>query len=336
MDRFDNEKYIEKQTKKILERLSNYSRMYLEVGGKIFDDYHASRIISGFNIDNKAKVVSNLKEKLNGDLEVILTISIKDIIRKKIRGDYNTTYLNETIKMIEEFKERGINKISLVLARCSKKDEELFESIKKIADSKKIAIYRGNEIEGYPMNLDAILSKEGFESFDNVDKKSKLIIVTGPGPGSGKMACAMSQIYLDSLNNIQSGYAKLETFPIWNLPVNNKINIAYECATADLKDRNMVDPYYLKKYNKEVTSYNRDVEAFEILRKVFDKAKLISYDSPTEMGVNVIKECINDIPYAEELAYLECLRRLNKAKEENAQEYEVIKEIFKRHHLKEK
>lgn len=286
---FDNEKYLNLQSEKILERIESFDKLYLEFGGKLFDDEHAARVLPGFLPDSKLRMLLNLKDKA----EIIITINANDIENNKIRGDNETSYDVESIRLKEAFEEYGFYVSGLVITQFDNQPKA--KKYIKYLDNLGIASYKTYDIEGYPNNIDHIISKEGFGKNERLITSRPLVIVTGPGPGSGKMATCLSQMYLDHEAGINAGYAKFETFPIWNIPLKHPVNMAYEAATANLDDVNMIDPYHLDAYGQLAVNYNRDVEAFPILKKMFEKIMgTCPYKSPTDMGVNMVGYCMED------------------------------------------
>ncbi len=301
---FDNDKYIKEQSEKILERISHFDKLYLEFGGKLFDDAHASRVLPGFLPDSKLRMLSNIKDKT----EIIITINAKDVENTKIRGDNGVSYDTEAIRLKSTLEDAGFYVSSIVITQFDYQEKVI--KYAKYLDNLGIKHYKTYDIKGYPNDISTIISDHGFGKNDHVETTRPLVIVTGPGPGSGKMATCLSQMYLDHENGVNAGYAKFETFPIWNLSLKHPVNMAYESATADLDDVNMIDPYHLEAYGKSAVSYNRDVEAFPILKKMFEKIMGNSpYKSPTDMGVNMIGFCIVDEKAATEASKAEIIRR---------------------------
>ena len=287
---FDNDKYLQMQSQKILERIEFFGgKLYLEFGGKLFDDYHASRVLPGFKPDSKVKMLLELKEQV----EIVITISADDIERSKRRRDFGITYDQEIMRLIDAFREIGLYVGSVVITRYrSQFSTDLFQ--KRLNDLG-IKVYRHYSIPDYPSNIPLIVSEEGYGKNDYIETTRSLIVVTAPGPGSGKMATCLSQLYHEHERGLQAGYAKFETFPIWNLPLKHPVNIAYEAATTDLNDVNMIDPFHLDAYGTTTVNYNRDIEIFPVLNAIFDKiAGESPYKSPTDMGVNMAGYCITD------------------------------------------
>ncbi|MDD7305485.1 MAG: DUF1846 domain-containing protein [Peptoniphilaceae bacterium] len=301
---FDNDKYIELQTKKILERISHFDKLYLEFGGKLFDDSHASRVLPGFLPDTKLQMLLRLKDKA----EIIIVINANDIESNKIRGDLDIGYDSEVLRLRDSFEQIGLNVTAIVITQFDNQPSAV--KFAKYLDNENIKNYKTYDIEGYPNNVQQIVSEEGFGRNDCIETTKPLVVVTAPGPGSGKLATCLSQMYLDHRNGINAGYAKFETFPVWNLPLKHPINMAYEAATADLNDINMIDPYHLEAYGEMTVNYNRDVEAFPILKLMFEKIMGKSpYKSPTDMGVNMVGFCIADEQAAIEASKAEIIRR---------------------------
>ena len=286
---FDNDKYIKLQSEKILERISHFDKLYLEFGGKLFDDGHASRVLPGFLPDSKLRMLDSIKDQT----EIIITINANDIESNKIRGDNDISYDTESIRLKQAFEKKGFLVNSIVITQFNNSEKVL--RFEKYLDNLSIAHHRSYDIKGYPNDIDHILSKDGFGKNEYVETKRPLVVITGPGPGSGKMATALSLMYLDYERGKRSSYAKFETFPIWNLGLMHPVNIAYEAATANLNDVNMIDPYHLEAYGKLAVSYNRDVEAFPVLRRMLEKIMgQTPYKSPTDMGVNMVGFCITN------------------------------------------
>ncbi len=287
---FDNELYIQKQSAEIAKRISMFGgKLYLEFGGKLFDDFHASRVLPGFAPDSKIKMLKSL----SSDAEIVIAIKADDIEKNKIRGDYGITYDADVLRLIDAFREEGLFVSSVVITQfCGQGSAEIFS---RKLERGGVRVYRHYSIEGYPSNVSAIVSEEGFGKNDYIETTRPLVIVTAPGPGSGKMATCLSQLYHEHKRGVSAGYAKFETFPIWNLPLKHPVNLAYEAATADLDDVNMIDPYHLEAYGETTVNYNRDVEVFPVLSAIFEKIAGVSpYKSPTDMGVNMAGFCISD------------------------------------------
>ena len=301
---FDNEKYVKIQSEKIRERFKLFDKLYLEIGGKLFDDSHAARVLPGFK--NDAKI--NMFKELKNDLEIIFCINARDIERNKTRGEYGITYDNEIIKLINNSKKMGF-KVNSVVVTLYKNQVSVDKFIKKL-NRNGIKTYIHTFTKGYPTDVDTIVSEEGYGANPYIETTKQLILVNAPGPGSGKLATCLSQIYHENKRGINAGYAKFETFPVWNLPLKHPINLAYEAATADLQDVNMIDPFHLEKYGETAVNYNRDIEVFPVLKNILSKvSKNDIYYSPTDMGVNVVGLCITDDDIVQEAAKKEIVRR---------------------------
>ena len=286
---FDNEKYVKIQSKKIKERFHLFDKLYLEVGGKLFDDSHAARILPGFKNDVKISMFKELRD----DLEIIFCINAGDIEKNKIRGEYGITYDNEILNLINKSKELGFS-VNSVVVTLYKNQISVDKFIKKL-NRNGIKTYIHTFTKGYPLDVDVIVSDEGYGANPYIETTKPLILVNAPGPGSGKLATCLSQIYHENIRGVNAGYAKFETFPVWNLPLKHPVNLAYEAATADLKDVNMIDPFHLEKYGESAINYNRDVETFPILKSILNKVSSKDiYNSPTDMGVNMVGFCITD------------------------------------------
>lgn len=302
---FDNEKYRKLQSSKIKERISLFGeRLYLEFGGKIFDDYHASRVLPGFAPDSKIKMLVELKD----EAEIIVSINAEDIEKNKVRGDLGITYDNDVLRHIDAFRGYGLYVSAVVMTRY--KSSPAADAFKQKLENLGLRVYKHYEIAGYPHNIPLIVSEAGYGRNEYVDATRSIVVVTAPGPGSGKMATCLSQIYHESKMGRKSGYAKFETFPVWNLPLSHPVNLAYEAATADLADVNMIDPFHLEAYGKLAVNYNRDVEVFPVLRSML-KGILgeCPYKSPTDMGVNMAGFCIYDDAAVSDAARQEIIRR---------------------------
>ncbi len=287
---FDNEKYIEMQSKYIRERVLNFGdKLYLEMGGKLFDDYHASRVLPGFQPDSKIKMLMHLSERL----EIVIVISSIDIVKNKVRSDYNITYDLDTIRLIKAFQDLGLLVGSVVITQYS--GQQPVDVFKKRLENMGIRVFLHYPIPGYPANVEYIVSDAGFGKNDYIETTRPIVVVTAPGPGSGKMATCLSQLYHENKRGVKAGYAKFETFPVWNLPLKHHVNLAYEAATVDLNDVNMIDPFHLDAYGETTVNYNRDIEVFPVLNAIFEKILGESpYKSPTDMGVNMAGNCIVD------------------------------------------
>ncbi|MBR3132564.1 MAG: DUF1846 domain-containing protein [Clostridia bacterium] len=307
MDRvgFDSDKYLKIQSEKISERIKMFdNKLYLEFGGKIFDDYHASRVLPGFRPDNKIRLLQQFKD----DLEVIFCINASDIEKSKIRSDYGISYELELIRLIEKLQELGILINSVVVTMYNEGNN--ISHLKKILKERKIKMYIHKPTEGYPDNVDLIVSEDGYGKNPYIETTKKLVVVTAPGPNSGKLGTCLSQLYHEYKKGVKAGYAKFETFPVWNLSLLDPVNIAYEAATADLKDVNMIDPFHLEAYGEYAVNYNRDISTFPILKNILMKITGEEiYKSPTDMGVNMIKQCIIDQDVVKQASIDEIIRR---------------------------
>ena len=317
---FDNEKYINLQSESILKRINNNSKLYLEFGGKLFDDFHASRVLPGFEPDSKIKMLLNIKERV----EMMLVISAEHIEKNKVRGDLGITYCQDLMRLIDAFNAAGLYVGSVIITHYKKQPEA--QKLKRKLERLKIKVAYHYPIDNYPNDVKLILSKDGFGKNDYIENERDVVVVTAPGPGSGKMATCLSQMYHDNLHGIKSSYAKFETFPVWNLPIDHPVNLAYEAATVDLNDINMIDPFHLNAYGKVAVNYNRDVEVFPILNDLLEKINGHSiYKSPTDMGVNKVGFCIFDDEACQAASKEEILRRYYKTqvairKEESSEE----------------
>lgn len=302
---FDNEKYIKLQSEHIKSRIASFGgKLYLEFGGKLFDDYHASRVLPGFEPDSKVRMLMQLKD----DAEIIIVVNSNDIEKNKIRGDLGITYDLDTLRLIDAFGEIGLYVGSVVLTHYA--DQVSALAFEKRLNSLGIKVYRHYPIEGYPHDYAHIVSDNGYGKNEYVETKKGLVVITAPGPGSGKMAVALSQLYHDQKRGVAAGYAKFETFPIWNLPLKHPVNLAYEAATADLSDVNMIDPFHLEAYGTTAVNYNRDIEIFPVLQTVFERIYGKSpYKSPTDMGVNMAGKCIINSDVVDAAAKQEIIRR---------------------------
>lgn len=302
---FDNNKYLTIQRKNILDRISKFGdKLYLEFGGKLFDDYHASRVLPGFEPDSKLQMLLGIKDKA----EIIIVVNANDINSNKVRGDIGITYQEEVFRLIDTYNNVGLY-VSSVIISFYQDSSNIFEFEQKLKNNG-INVYKSYKINGYPHNIPLIVSDEGLGKNEYVKTTRPLVVVTAPGPGSGKMAACLSQIYLDNKNGIRAGYAKYETFPVWNLPLNHPVNLAYEAATIDLNDVNMIDPFHLEKYGVTTVNYNRDVEVFPLLKAIFEKIYgQTPYHSPTDMGVNMVGFGIKDEEKVIEASKKEIVRR---------------------------
>ena len=322
---FDNEKYLKMQSEHIKERIDQFGdKLYLEFGGKLFDDYHASRVLPGFAPDSKLRMLMQLSDYA----EIVIVISAADIEKNKVRGDLGITYDVDVLRLREEFLQKGLYVVSVVITHYSGQNSA--DQFKAKLEKKNIKVYIHYTIEGYPSNIPLIVSKDGYGRNDYIETTRPLVVITAPGPGSGKMATCLSQLYHDNLRGIKAGYAKFETFPIWNIPLKHPINLAYEAATADLNDVNMIDPFHLEAYGKTAINYNRDIEIFPVLNAIFEGIYGSNpYKSPTDMGVNMAGNCIIDDEACCQASNMEIIRRyytaLNKVMKDEASENEVYK-----------
>ncbi len=322
---FDNDLYIQSQSAHIRERIRQFGgKLYLEFGGKLYDDYHASRVLPGFHPDSKLRMLLQMKEQV----EIVIAINADDIEKNKVRGDLGITYDRDVIRLIDIFRGLGLFVSSVVLTRFN--GQTLAKAFQSRLEGLGIKVYHHYAIEGYPANISHIVSDEGYGKNEYIETQRELVVVTAPGPGSGKLATCMSQLYHEHKRGVKSGYAKFETFPVWNLPLNHPVNLAYEAATADLSDVNMLDPFHMEAYGKTTVNYNRDVEAFPVLVTMFERILgTCPYKSPTDMGVNMVGNCIVDDEVTREASRQEILRRyyatLCDVKQGKAQESQVLK-----------
>jgi uncharacterized protein (UPF0371 family) len=303
---FDNEKYLNEQSKCILERVNQFeNKLYLEFGGKLFTDFHASRVLPGFKPDVKVRLLHKLREKA----EIIICVYAGDIERRKIRADYGITYDMDVLRLIDDLRGWDLDVNSVVITRYS--EQPTAKIFKNKLERRGIKTYTHSFTKGYPTDVKTIVSDEGYGANPYIKTKKPLVIVTAPGPGSGKLATCLSQLYHEHKNGINAGYSKFETFPIWNLPLKHPVNIAYESATADLKDVNMIDSFHLEAYNESTVNYNRDIEVFPVLKRILEKITGTDsiYKSPTDMGVNMAGYGIVDDDSVKEAAKQEIIRR---------------------------
>ena len=322
---FDNQQYHITQSEHIKNRISQFGdKLYLEFGGKLFDDYHASRVLPGFAPDSKLQMLMQLADQA----EIVVAIRASDIEKNKVRYDLGITYDLDALRLIQSFRDRGLYVGSVVITQYT--GQPAADTFKEKLERMGIRVYRHYPIDGYPNNISTIISDNGFGKNDYIETSRPLVIVTAPGPGSGKMATCLSQLYHENRRGIKAGYAKFETFPIWNLPLKHPVNLAYEAATADLNDVNMIDPFHLEAYGQTTVNYNRDVEIFPVLNAIFEGIYGESpYKSPTDMGVNMVGNCIIDDDVCREASLQEILRRyyhaLNRLARGNGSEDEVYK-----------
>ena len=323
---FDNDKYLKIQSEHIKERISQFGdKLYLEFGGKLFDDYHASRVLPGFQPDSKLQMLMQLSDVA----EIVIVISAADIEKNKVRGDLGITYDVDVLRLISEFEKKGLYVGSVVITQFAGQSGAV--QFRERLEKKNIKVYQHYIIEGYPSNIPLIVSESGFGKNDYIETTRPLVVITAPGPGSGKMATCLSQLYHENLRGIKAGYAKFETFPIWNIPLKHPVNLAYEAATADLNDINMIDPFHLEAYGETTVNYNRDIEIYPVLNAIFEGiyGENTYYKSPTDMGVNMAGNCIFDDEACCEASKMEIIRRyytaINKVAKEEASENEVYK-----------
>ena len=303
---FDNEKYLKEQSQAILDRINKLKgKLYLEFGGKLVYDYHAARVLPGYDPNIKIKLLQQLKDKI----DIILCIFAGDIEKGRIRGDFGITYDADALKLIDDLRENGLDILAVVITRFDNQPQVV--NFKNKLENRDIKVYLHTATKGYPTDIDLIVSEEGYGKNPYVKTKSPIVIVTGPGPGSGKLATCLSQLYHDYKKQVKSVYAKFETFPIWNIPLKHPVNIAYEAATADISDFNLIDPFHLEAYKKSAVNYNRDVEIFPVLKRILEKimGDNLLYQSPTDMGVNQVGFAIIDDEVVKKAAKQEIIRR---------------------------
>ncbi len=326
---FDNEKYLRMQSEHIRQRIAQFGgKLYLEFGGKLYDDHHASRVLPGFQPDSKLRMLLQLKEQV----EVVIAINADDIEKNKIRGDLGITYDRDVIRLLDVFRSFGLYVSSVVLTRF--REQTIAKAFQARLEGLGVRVYHHYAIEGYPANIAHIVSDEGYGKNEYIETTRELVVVTAPGPGSGKLATCLSQLYHEHKRGVKAGYAKFETFPIWNLPLKHPVNLAYEAATADLNDVNMIDPFHLDAYGVTTVNYNRDVEAFPVLVAIFEQIMgKCPYQSPTDMGVNMVGNCITDDAVVCEASGQEIIRRYygalcaqkqGKATEEEVRKLELL------------
>ena len=322
---FDNDKYLSMQSEHIRERIKKFdNKLYLEFGGKLFDDYHASRVLPGFQPDSKLQMLLQLKDQA----EVVIVINAEDIVSSKVRGDYGITYDLDVLRLIDAFQERGLFVGSVCVTMYTAAPE--VEAFEKRLNSLGIRTFRHYKIPGYPNDVARIVSDEGYGRNEYIETQRPLVVITAPGPGSGKMATCLSQLYHEYKRGVKAGYAKFETFPIWNLPLKHPVNLAYEAATADLNDVNMIDPFHLEAYGVTTVNYNRDIEIFPVVNAMFELiAGKSPYKSPTDMGVNMAGNCIVDDEVCREASRNEIVRRYFKALCDQKTGKNVDGELFK-------
>ena len=322
---FDNNKYLNMQSEHIKERIGQFGdKLYLEFGGKLFDDYHASRVLPGFEPDSKLRMLMQLSDQA----EIVIAINAADIEKNKIRHDLGITYDVDVVRLIQSFTDKGLYVGSVVITQYSgQKSADVF---KTKLENMGIRVYRHYIIDGYPGNIPFIVSDEGYGRNDYIETTKPLVIITAPGPGSGKMATCLSQLYHENKRGTKAGYAKFETFPVWNIPLKHPVNLAYEAATADLNDVNMIDPFHLEAYGNTAVNYNRDVEVFPVLSAIFEEIYgECPYKSPTDMGVNMAGFCMVDDEACKEASMQEILRRYYQALLRLAKDMGSKEEVYK-------
>ena len=322
---FDNQKYLSMQSEHIRERISQFGdKLYLEFGGKLFDDYHASRVLPGFAPDSKLQMLLQLANQA----EMIISINAADIEKNKVRHDLGITYDQDVLRLIEVYRQKGLYVSSVVITRYTgQASADLFQTKLEHMD---IKVYRHYPIEGYPNNIAYIVSDSGYGKNDYVETTRPLVVVTAPGPGSGKMATCLSQLYHENKRGVKAGYAKFETFPVWNLPLKHPVNLAYEAATADLNDVNMIDPFHLDAYGITTVNYNRDIEIYPVLAAMFEGIYgSCPYQSPTDMGVNMAGNCIVDDEICKEASKQEIIRRYYQSMNRLIKDEATHDEIYK-------
>lgn len=322
---FDNEKYLTMQSEHIKQRIGEFGdKLYLEFGGKLFDDYHASRVLPGFAPDSKLRMLLQMADQA----EILIAINAADIEKNKVRHDLGITYDEDVLRLIQEFRDKGLYVGSVVITQYS--GQSGADQFKTKLEHRDIKVYRHYCIEGYPSNVPLIVSDEGYGKNEYIETSRPLVVITAPGPGSGKMATCLSQLYHEHKRGIHAGYAKFETFPIWNIPLKHPVNLAYEAATADLNDVNMIDPFHLEAYGETTVNYNRDVEIFPVLSAIFERIfGKCPYQSPTDMGVNMAGNCIIDDEACREASRQEIIRRYYQALEGRLEESNTEEEVFK-------
>ncbi len=307
---FDHDKYLKLQSEHIAQRRAQFDgKLYLEFGGKLVDDLHASRVLPGFTPDNKIVMLERLKD----EVEIVVAVNAQDFQRHKMRADFGISYEDDVLRHIDAFRSYGLYVGSVVITRMSEQNQQAL-TFKNKLEKLGVNVFEHYAIPGYPHNVELIVSEQGYGRNQYIETTRDLVVVTAPGPGSGKMATCLSQLYQDHQRGLRSGYAKFETFPIWNLPLDHPVNVAYEAATADLDDVNMIDPFHLAAYGVQTVNYNRDVEIFPVLSRLFEKILGASpYKSPTDMGVNMAGYCISDDEACREASKQEIIRRYFKA-----------------------
>ena len=322
---FDNDAYLRTQSEHIRKRIDRFGgKLYLEFGGKLFDDYHAARVLPGFAPDSKVEMLHKLRDQA----EIVIVINAADIEKHKVRGDLGITYDLDVLRLIDAFRELSFQVSGVVISRYA--SQPAARDFRSRLESLGIPVFRHRPIPGYPSNVPLIMSEEGFGKNDYLETTRPLVVLTSPGGGSGKMSACLSQLYHDHIRNIQSGYAKFETFPIWNLPLRHPVNIAYEAATADLDDSNMIDPFHLDAHGITAINYNRDIDVFPVLQAIFQRIWGYSpYQSPTDMGVNQVGNCISNDEVVSQAAKQEIIRRYYAALCAKQQGLPVKEQVFK-------
>lgn len=323
---FDNDKYLKIQSEHIRERINQFGdKLYLEFGGKLFDDYHASRVLPGFAPDSKLQMLLQLSDMA----EIVIVISASDIEKNKVRGDLGITYDVDVLRLIEEFEKKGLYVGSVVITQYT--GQLAAKQFKTRLEKKGRKVYYHYVIPGYPSNIPFIVSEAGYGKNEYIETDRPLVVITAPGPGSGKMATCMSQLYHENLRGIKAGYAKFETFPIWNIPLKHPVNLAYEAATADLDDVNMIDPFHLEAYGETTVNYNRDIEIYPVLNAIFEGiyGENTYYKSPTDMGVNMVGNCIVDDEACCDASKMEIIRRYYTALNRTAKGENTETEVYK-------
>lgn len=323
---FDNDKYLKIQSEHIRERINQFGdKLYLEFGGKLFDDYHAARVLPGFAPDSKLQMLLQLSDMA----EIVIVISASDIEKNKVRGDLGITYDVDVLRLIEEFEKKGLYVGSVVITQFT--GQQSAEQFKARLEKKGRKVYYHYIIPGYPANIPLIVSENGYGKNEYIETTRPLVVITAPGPGSGKMATCMSQLYHENLRGIKAGYAKFETFPIWNIPLKHPVNLAYEAATADLDDLNMIDPFHLEAYGETAVNYNRDIEIYPVLNAIFEGiyGENTYYKSPTDMGVNMVGNCIVDDEACCDASKMEIIRRYYSALNRTARGEDAETEVYK-------
>ncbi|MDD6102445.1 MAG: DUF1846 domain-containing protein [Clostridiales bacterium] len=323
---FDNSRYLKIQSDHIKERINQFgNKLYMEFGGKLFDDYHASRVLPGFEPDSKLQMLMQLADMA----EIVIVISAEDIVKNKIRGDLGITYDTDVLRLIGEFEKKGLYVSSVVITHFAGQSAAI--NFKERLEKRGKKVYKHYTIDGYPSNINKIISEDGFGRNEYIETTRPLVVITAPGPGSGKMATCLSQLYHENLRGVKAGYAKYETFPIWNIPLKHPVNLAYEAATADLNDVNMIDPFHLEAYGETTVNYNRDIEIYPVLNAIFEAiyGENNYYKSPTDMGVNMAGNSIIDDEVCCEASKMEIIRRYyaaaNKLAKDGIGENEVYK-----------